>query len=89
MNKNAFDALDDDVKQIVLDAASKAEARGWELSKNETAAKTTELNDNGMTVTEPSDTLLNGLKSIGSDMQKAWQDEASDDAKTIVDAYTK
>ena len=89
VNKNAFDALDDDVKQIVLDAASKAEARGWELSKNETAAKTTELNDNGMTVTEPSDTLLNGLKSIGSDMQKAWQDEASDDAKTIVDAYTK
>lgn len=89
VNKNAFDALDDDVKQIVLAAAEKAEARGWELSKNETAAKTTELNDNGMTVTAPSDTLLSGLKSIGSDMQKAWQDEASNDAKTIVDAYTK
>ena len=88
VNRNAFDALDDDVKQVVLDAAAKAEARGWELSKSETAVKTAELNDNGMTVTEPSDTLLSGLKAIGSDMQKAWQDEASDDAKTIVDVYS-
>ena len=88
VNRNAFDALDDDVKQVVLDAAAKAEARGWELSKSETAVKTAELNNNGMTVTEPSDTLLSGLKAIGSDMQKAWQDEASDDAKTIVDVYS-
>ena len=89
VNKEAFDALDDDVKEVVLKAAAAAETRGWEMGKEETSVKTTELKENGMNVVTPSDELLDGLKSIGADMQSAWQDSASDDAKVIVDSFTK
>ena len=89
VNKAAFDALDEDVKAIVLEAASKAETRGWEMSKQETEAKTKELVLKGMVVVTPSDELLDGLKSIGSDMQSAWQDSASVDAKDIVKTFNQ
>lgn len=89
VNKVAFDALDDRIKSIVLEAAAAAEARGWEMSKQETSIKTSELTDNGMIVIDPSDELLGGLKAIGVDMQSAWQESASDDAKAIIEAFNQ
>lgn len=89
VNKAAFDALDDNVKAIVRKAAAAAEIRGWEMSKEETSVKTTELTENGMIVVEPSDELLNGLKAIGNDMQSAWQESASDEAKAIIDSFNQ
>lgn len=87
VNKAAFDALDDNVKAIVRKAAAAAEVRGWEMSKQETSVKTTELTENGMMVVEPSDELLGGLKAIGVEMQSAWQESASDDAKAIIESF--
>ncbi len=87
VSKSAFDSLDEDVKAVVLEAAATAEVRGWEMSREETATKTAELAENGMVVVEPSEALLEGLKAIGSDMQAAWQESASDQAKSIADAY--
>jgi len=89
VNKDAFDALDDKIKTVVLEAAANAEARGWEMSKKETESKTSELVVNGMVVIEPSDVLLKGLKDIGTEMQSAWQDSASSDAKSIVDTFSQ
>ena len=89
VNKAAFDALDDVVRDVVLKAAATAEARGWEMSKRETSVKTAELMENGMIVVEPSDELLDGLKAIGLDMQTAWQEAASDDAKAIIDSFSQ
>jgi len=89
VNKAAFDALDDKIKTIVLDAAAKAEARGWEMSKQETEKKTSELVENGMIVVEPSGTLLEGLKDIGSQMQSQWQDSASDEARVIIESFNQ
>jgi len=89
VNKAAFDALDDNVKAIVQKAAAAAEARGWEMSKQETSVKTTELIQNGMIVVQPSDQLLSGLKAIGSEMQSAWQESASDDAKAIIASFNQ
>jgi TRAP-type C4-dicarboxylate transport system substrate-binding protein len=89
VNKAAFDALDDNVKAIVQKAAAAAEVRGWEMSKQETNVKTAVLTENGMIVVEPSDELLSGLKSIGADMQSAWQESASDDAKAIIESFNQ
>ena len=89
VNKAAFDALDDDVKEIVLSAAATAESRGWEMSKEETAVKTDIMRENGMAVVEPSDELLSGLQAIGVDMQSAWQESASDEAKAIVESFSQ
>ncbi|WP_026479514.1 TRAP transporter substrate-binding protein [Ahrensia sp. 13_GOM-1096m] len=89
VNKAAFDSLSEDVQKAVLDAASAAEARGLEMSKAETDAKTAELKENGMVVVEPSAELLEGLKEIGAKMQADWEANASDEAKAIAEAYSK
>lgn len=84
VNKDAFDALDDETKQAVLTAADAAEARGWEMSQQEADAMTKELANNGMTVVEPSEDLIAGLRAIGEEMKTDWEASASQAAKDVV-----
>ncbi|MXN63498.1 C4-dicarboxylate ABC transporter substrate-binding protein [Stappia sp. GBMRC 2046] len=87
VNKAAFDALSDDEKKAVLDAAAEAETRGWEASKTETADKTKVLSDNGITVVAPSDALMGGFAEIGATMVEEWKASAGDEGAAVIDAY--
>lgn len=87
VNQRMFDGLDETVQQAVLDAAAKAEARGLEMSKAETEAKVAELKENGITVYEPSEELVSGLKAIGDEMLESWKANASEDAMSSLEAY--
>ncbi len=89
VNKAAFDGLDASVQAAVLAAAEAAEARGWDLSRAETDAKTATLAENGMNVITPSAELMDGLKAIGAQMQVDWNESASDEAKAIISDYNK
>lgn len=84
VNKDAFDALDDETKQAVLTAAEAAEVRGWEMSQQEADAMTKELANNGMTVVEPSEDLVAGLRAIGEEMKTDWEATANQAAKDVV-----
>lgn len=88
VNLKSFNSLDEATQQAVLDAAKKAEMRGWEMSKQETAAKIAILKDNGMSVVAPSGQLMNGLKMVGKDMLSDWKKAAGDDGKALLDAYS-
>jgi TRAP-type C4-dicarboxylate transport system substrate-binding protein len=59
------------------------------MSMKETEEQTKALSDNGMTVVEPSEELMSGLRKIGEQMQEKWNETASDDAKQVVAAYKK
>ena len=87
VNKRVFDGLDADTQAAVLAAAKTAETRGWEMSAAEADGKTKELAENGITVYEPSATLVEGLQGIGQEMLVNWQANASDSAKAILEAY--
>lgn len=87
VNKRAFDALDAEVQAAVLAAAERAETRGWEMSKEETASKVKALADNGMVVEQPSEALMAGLKAVGADMQVEWQKTATAETKAITNAF--
>jgi len=87
VNKGAYDGLDDATREAIQSAATAAEERGWEMSMKETEEQTKALSDNGMTVVEPSDELMSGLREIGAQMQEKWNETASDDAKQVVAAY--
>jgi TRAP-type C4-dicarboxylate transport system substrate-binding protein len=89
VNKGAYDGLDDATRQAIQTAAKAAEARGWEMSMKETEEQTKALSDNGMTVVEPSEELMSGLRKIGEQMQEKWNETASADAKAVVAAYKK
>lgn len=87
VNKRAFDGLDEATRAAVLDAAAKAEARGWEMSRAEAVSMTEELKKNGITVYEPSAELRAGLEEIGAKMLASWEAKASAEAKAIVAAF--
>ncbi len=87
VNKRVFDKLDPSVQEAVLAAAAAAETRGWEMSKEEAAAKTKVMEENGITIVQPSEELVSGLQAIGAQMLEKWNETASDEAKAILDAY--
>jgi TRAP-type C4-dicarboxylate transport system substrate-binding protein len=87
VNKRAFQRLDDEVQAAVLDAAAAAEARGWDMSKAETEAQTKVLADNGITVVEPSEELMTGLREIGAQMLENWKAEAGEAGASLLGAY--
>ncbi|MCP3869006.1 MAG: TRAP transporter substrate-binding protein [Gammaproteobacteria bacterium] len=87
VNKRAFRKLDKASRDALLAAARKAEARGWEMSKKETTAKTAVLKDNGMTVMPPSAALMTGLKNIGDTMLESWKKSAGSQGDALLKAY--
>ncbi|MQM40036.1 hypothetical protein KBTX_04078 [wastewater metagenome] len=87
VNRRAFDALDEDTRQAVLDAAAEAEKRGWEMSRKEAAAKKAVLEDNGMQVLDPSQGLMDGLTDVGRTMTDEWLEKTGEDGQAIIEAY--
>ncbi len=87
VSQRAFDALDDTTRQALLDAAATAEERGWRMSREEAQAKKAILEDNGMQVLEPSESLMNGLREIGATMTDEWLEDTGADGKAIIEAY--
>jgi len=88
VNKRAFRKLDKDVQQAVLTAAKNAEARGWEMSKKETATKIEILKSNGIQIINPSSALMDGLKKIGQEMMADWKNAAGAEGEEILSAYS-
>lgn len=87
VNKRAFDALKPETQAAVLKAAAAAEARGWEMSKAETATQTAALAEKGMTVVQPSPELMAGLREIGAAMLDDWKAQAGENGAAILSAY--
>ncbi|MDC0738909.1 TRAP transporter substrate-binding protein [Cognatishimia sp. SS12] len=87
VNKRAFQRLDEATQAAVLQAAAEAEARGWEMSRAETAEKVAILQENGITVVTPSEELMTGLRDIGAQMLENWKAEAGEAGAAILDAY--
>ncbi len=87
VNKRSFRRLDDATQAAVLEAAARAEARGWDMSRAETGAKVEELKANGITVITPSAELMDGLRAIGAQMLDSWKTEAGDAGAALLGAY--
>lgn len=87
VNKKVFDRLDPAIQKAVLEAAEKAEARGWEASKAETEDKIAVMKDNGMVIVSPGAGLTKELGGIGAAMAEEWMKKAGADGETILKAY--
>ena len=87
VNKRAFRRLDEETQAAVLDAAAAAETRGWDMSKAESAEMVEVLKENGITVVEPSDDLMKGLRDIGGKMLESWKEDAGETGQQLLDAY--
>ncbi|HXH03500.1 MAG TPA: TRAP transporter substrate-binding protein [Candidatus Competibacteraceae bacterium] len=87
VNKRAFQRLPEAQRKAVLEAAAKAESRGWEMSRKETEEKLAELKANGMKVEPPSEALMAGLRKIGETMTAEWVKAAGVTGEAVLKAY--
>lgn len=87
VNTEAFEALGDDERKALLEAAAAAEARGLEMSLEETSAKIAELEAGGMKVSKPTEAMAAKLHEIGQTMTVEWEASAGDVGKAVVEAY--
>jgi TRAP-type transport system periplasmic protein len=84
VNESAFKRLPADVQAAVLDAAAKAEARGWKTAEETTGKQIQTLKDKGMTVTAPSPEFRAQLEKIGATLTDEWVKKAGDVGQTVV-----
>lgn len=87
VNADMLESLPEDPREALMRAAETAEARGWEMSEQETATQIAELEKNGMTVSQPSDELAEQLKEIGAAMTEEWLAEAGEAGAAVVEDY--
>ena len=87
VNTAALEALPEDQRAALLEAAAAAEARGWEMSEAETATQIATLESNGMTVVQPSEALAAALAAAGEQMAREWLARAGDAGAAVISAY--
>ena len=87
VNKDAFDALPEEIQAALVAAGEAATKRGWEMSKATYAAQLDVLKENGMTVTDAPDEVITKLKDIGATMMADWEANATPEAKAVLEAY--
>jgi TRAP-type C4-dicarboxylate transport system substrate-binding protein len=87
VNTAAFDALDDETREALLEAAAAAEERGWAASEEVTVSATEELAANGINVITPSDELREGFQEIGAQIAAEWAEEAGETGAAVLETY--
>ncbi len=87
VSKRALATLDETTQKALLDAAAKAETRGWQMSNDSNSAAKKALAENKMQVLTPSPELVEGFKSIGNTMSEEWAKKAGSAGKTILESY--
>jgi len=89
VNSKAFNRLSDSTQKSVLEAATVAETRGWDMAAKETSIKTDMLAENGMAVSKPSKELTVALENIGSTMAEEWVQESGQRGTAVLTQYKK
>ncbi len=87
VNKEAWDALDDNTRNIMNGCAVVAEYAGDWRSIEYTGFTLNKLAENGMFVGPAGEQLQNELKAFGATMTEEWLANAGEAGQAIIDAY--
>jgi TRAP-type C4-dicarboxylate transport system substrate-binding protein len=89
VNKEALGKLDAATQKVVLDAAARAEKRGWDASLAENDRVVKIMADKGIKVLKPSSKMKAELAAIGKQMADEWVKRAGAEGEAILAAYHK
>lgn len=87
ISQRSFDRLDETTQEALMEAASRAEQRGWEMSREDNDASLAVLEENGITVSEPNETVAAALQAAGDELFEDWQSRADEDAQQALESY--
>ena len=87
VNKEAWNKLDSATQKLVMMEASKAEKKGWALSKRGNKDDKKALADAGMKVGKVNAELKKHFENVGATMSKEWADRAGSRGQGVLAAY--
>lgn len=87
VNRRAFEALRPPEREAVVQAAERAEARGWALSEAVATESTQELQRRGMKVDRVPATFEAELKRLGEKFSREWVQSVGNEANVIFVPY--
>ena len=87
VNKDAWNKLDSATQKLVMLEASKAEKKGWALSKKGNKDDKKALADAGMVVGKVNAELKKHFEEVGATMAKEWADRAGSRGQGVLAAY--
>ena len=87
VNARGFERLGAAQKKALIDAASRAETRGWAMSKVRELEANELLAKNGMSVRAPEAAMMTAFAKVGGQMTAEWQKTAAADGQVILKAY--
>ena len=87
VNKDAWNKLDSATQKLVMMEASKAEKKGWALSKKGNKDDKKALADAGMKVGKVNPALKKHFEEVGAIMSKEWADRAGSRGQGVLAAY--
>ncbi|WP_290797394.1 TRAP transporter substrate-binding protein [Halomonas sp.] len=87
INQRAFDRLDEATQEAVMEAAAQAEARGWQMSRDNNETSLQALEENGVSVVAPNEAVADALQAAGDRLFADWQARASEEALELLETY--
>lgn len=87
VNKEAWEALDEETRAIFREEAAKAEEAGWKKSQELAEWYKEQLAAEGMAVEPPSEALAADFREIGETMTQEWLERAGETGKQVVEDY--
>lgn len=87
VNQDVFNNLEDETREAVMAAAEQAGNRAWRNAPEVTEEQIATLEENGMTVSEPSDEMMVELRDVGETMLKEWLEKTGAQGQEIIDRY--
>jgi TRAP-type transport system periplasmic protein len=87
VNERAFQRLDESHQEALLEAAARAEERGWQRSREISLEHLAVLAENGIEVTEPTPELLAELQAVGEILTAEWLEKAGPVGEEIIERY--
>ena len=89
VNARAFERLPEAQKKAVAEVASKAEIRGWAMSKVRELEANELLAKNGITVRPPDAAMKAAFTKVGEQMTAEWRKTAGAEGEAILKSYRK
>lgn len=87
VNEQMFQALDPAVQEAVIEASEAAEERIWQRAPEVNDELIATLEEHGMQIHQPSETLEAELQEIGDTLVQEWLDSAGEEGRQIIEAY--
>lgn len=87
VNKERWEALDEETRQEVMAIAAEAEQRGEEQARELTDELKNRLSEKGVAINQPNEELQAEFKRIGEAMQAEWLEKAGPQGQQLVEEY--